>query len=129
MHLAAGSDAGTGELFLGDRANSPQLAYQQRMHELRNLFRLYLVLTVGLVNFAGDFCDQFVWTNPGGRGQFGFLENRIANLPCQRSWRTHIRSDIKVSFVKGECFYQRREAMHDFTNYSCFLTIDIKTCR
>src|SRR5207249_10373078 len=54
--------------------------------------------------------------------------DEIANFSRQRSRRAWITGHIEIGFIERKCFDQRREATHDFANYSGFPAINIKPC-
>src|SRR5205814_4002869 len=60
---------------LGFFTDTPDFARRQILHESRHLVRGDFQLSVRLPHRAGDFCDQLVWPDAGGRSQFRLLEN------------------------------------------------------
>ena len=110
-------------------ADSPELAHRQLLHELRHLFRFHFELAVRLLQVAGDFCDQLVRADPGGRSQFRLAKNQPANDLRQRPGRARMCRDVEIGFVERERLHERREAMQDFADDGGFLAVNIEARR
>src|SRR6476620_2603483 len=80
LEFATGFDAEFFEFSFALLADSPDLAHGQVFHEIRDLFRAHFELAIRLVNFARDFRDELVWSNPRGRREFGRAKNCAADF-------------------------------------------------
>src|SRR5215510_15622047 len=109
LEFAAGFDAKFFELSFALLADSPDLAHGQVFHEIRDLFGLHFELAVRLVNFARNFCDELVRTDPRGRCEFRRPKNCAADFLRERSGSGRVRRDVKISFVERQRFNDRSE--------------------
>src|SRR4030095_9052976 len=129
LEFATGFDAELFQFSLALLADSPDLAHGQVFHETRDFFRLHLELAVWLVNFACDFRDKLVWTNPGGRCEFRRAKNCAPDFLRERCRRGRVRADIEISFVERKRFDDRSKLVKNSADDRGFAPVNIEPRR
>src|SRR4029453_1766489 len=129
LEFAPGLYAEFLELSFALLADSPDLAYGQVFHEIRDLFWLHFELAVGLVNITRDFRNEFVRSNPRGRCEFRCAKNCAANFLRQRCRRAWVRGDIEISFVERQRLDDRSELVKNSADDRGFAPVNVEPRR